>query len=117
MNPIVDDDLRVREIIDDALRRRQEGECLPDEAILASHPELAAPLGAALARLRVIAAARFAAAREAVDETTAGLQVRCRAPAVDAGRRPFARSSVNGWPTVTRRSVTSPCRPQRASEA
>jgi WD40 repeat protein len=77
MNPIVDDDLRVREIIDDALRRRQEGERLPDEAILASHPELAAPLGAALARLRVIAAARFAAAREAVDETTAGLQVRC----------------------------------------
>jgi len=79
MNPIVNDDLRVREIIDDALRCRQRGELLSDEMILSAHPELSKPLTASLKRLRLIVAARAAAERGAGrDEQLASpLNIRC----------------------------------------
>jgi hypothetical protein len=80
MNPIVQDERRVREIVDEALRRRQRGEALSDATILAAHPEFSEPLAAALKRLRVIAAARAAAARSAQDEpppAAALLSIRC----------------------------------------
>ena len=79
MNPIVNDDTRVEEIINDCIRRRQQGEPVTDATVIASHPELATALGVALRRLRLISAARAAAERVpcAGDEPAAGLNVRC----------------------------------------
>ena len=79
MNPIVDYELRVQEIIDDAMRRRQRGESVSDSIILAAHPDLAADLEKSLKRLRLIHAARAAAEKRAsaTDEPAAPLDIRC----------------------------------------
>jgi WD40 repeat protein len=63
MSSIADFQTRVRQITDDVLRRRQEGELLTDEAILAAHPELGDALAAGLKRLRFVAIARAAGER------------------------------------------------------
>src|SRR5262245_58997052 len=49
---------RAGEIVEDAARRRARGESLPDEAILRSHPELAAELAPKLVVLRLVEMAR-----------------------------------------------------------
>ncbi len=79
MNLIVDDATRVQEIIDDCMRRRQEGESISDSDIIASHPELAVALEKSLKRLRLISAARAAAEKppRARSESAAPLNVRC----------------------------------------
>ncbi|MES1212956.1 MAG: serine/threonine-protein kinase [Singulisphaera sp.] len=73
------DELRVQEIIEDALRCREQGELITDEMVLAAHPQLALPLASALRRLRMIVAARGDAER--VDLVTAeqnsSLRLRC----------------------------------------
>ncbi len=74
MNPLVNDETRVQEIIDDCLRRRQQGESVSDATIVESHPELALALDKALKRLRLISAARAAAERPPAPPTSQRLR-------------------------------------------
>src|SRR3954465_4261006 len=48
---------RLRNVVDDCLRRRAAGEHLPDEVIIAANPVLMPALGDELRKLRLIAAA------------------------------------------------------------
>lgn len=52
---------RVRRVIDECLQRRAAGEPLPDDELLASHPELGEELAEELRKLRLVAAARLKA--------------------------------------------------------
>lgn len=95
MSSTVDYQARVRQITDDVLRRRQEGESLSDEAILTAHPELADKLAVALKRQRFIA---IAPRRGRADESRDGdghnpLPAMCAADR-RAGRDQFASDSL-----------------------
>lgn len=83
---------QVREIVDDALRRRAAGDPVNDSSLLEAHPELAQPLNEALRRLRLIDRARAAAkhTQRGSMEVTGRLMVRCphcaqTIPVPDAG--------------------------------
>ena len=93
MSSTVDYQARVRQITDDVLRRRQEGESLSDEAILTAHPELADKLAVALKRQRFIA---IGAEAEQTSRATATVTIRCPQCAADrrAGRDQFASDSL-----------------------
>ena len=56
--PNHDGDSHVRKIIDDVGRRRDQGEQISDEEILAAHPDLADKLGEKLKQLALVANAR-----------------------------------------------------------
>jgi eukaryotic-like serine/threonine-protein kinase len=79
MNPINDHELRVQEIIDDAMHRRHRGELVSDSNIVTAHPELAIDLNKALKQLRLIAVARATAEKLArsIDEPAPPLNIRC----------------------------------------
>ena len=49
---------RVREVVEDCLRRRAEGESFSDESLIQSHPDLMPELSRELGKLRLIEAAR-----------------------------------------------------------
>ncbi len=49
---------RIRDVLDDCLRRRSSGEDVDDEALIAAHPDLMPKLGDELRKLRIIAGAR-----------------------------------------------------------
>ena len=78
MSSIALHDLRIQEIVDDVLRRRQRGELVSDSAVVAAHPEMAAELQSALKRLRLVSAARAAAEKLSVaGNGPAPLSMRC----------------------------------------
>lgn len=58
---------QLRRVIDECRRRRHAGEGLPDEKVIAEHPDLMPELGEALAKLRRVEEAR----REAFGELPA----------------------------------------------
>ncbi|MCP4887794.1 MAG: protein kinase [Planctomycetaceae bacterium] len=60
---------RIDEIIASTLRRREAGEQLSDDDVLAAHPELAIPLGAKLRQLAVVANAKELAGTGIVENT------------------------------------------------
>ncbi len=80
MNLIVDDESRVQEIIDAAMRRRHQGESVSDSTIIASHPELAIALEIGLKRLRLISAARAAAEKHPIARAGSASPLNLRCP-------------------------------------
>jgi hypothetical protein len=60
---------KVRDVIEDCLRRRAVGEGVSDESLIASHPDLMPELGEELRKLRIIGAAKLGAKRPVGDET------------------------------------------------
>ncbi len=63
------DAARIGEIIADVIQRRERGEQLTDDDVIAAHPDLASELGQQLHQLRLIASARRQAEKAALDET------------------------------------------------
>ena len=49
---------RIREVVEDCLRRRAEGELLSDESLIQGHPDLMPELSRGLGKLGLIEAAR-----------------------------------------------------------
>ena len=77
------DAARIREIIDDVIQRRELGERLTDDDVIAGHPNVADELRQQLHQLQLITNARRQAEKAATDETfTVGVSTSTDSPAL-----------------------------------